>query len=601
MGIVKKRQQIFHSFFTGDSAQNYTVKFVTNANPGRRLKKCRRHGFFGGFISTNPKAVCYNKNDMQYRRIGRPRRNQEGKVRKTMVRHLNPKIRTRFLEKAVPFNWALLQAVGILGLVVQCLNLARLLWGGAGLSTPASRTYCGFYLTMLALSVCFLGAKGLLNGRELETHYRVQQVLGVLFLTVEVAFGYYDIGQEASVGKIGTVTALVAFAALALMGPVYAVVSLTAAFGVMVGRVCTLGDPDAVFNYSLMGLVSLVVYLVRLRTIRTGLVRDQEIEQINRTLEETEEKFLLTSEQYELLLQRGRMIAFKWNIPSGTVRFSREWQEMFGETLRIEHIEDYIRSSRLLKPLQKEELFQCMENARRMNYQKKDLLLPVKTGEERWFEFQMATQCDNQGTPLLGVGLLFDIMDQKSRILQLQKELLMDNFTRTLNKMALESYAVRRLHEIGPAQRLGMLVLDMDDFKNINDTYGHLCGDAVLAQLAHLMNQLAPAGARVGRLGGDEFGAILDLADGEQQAREYAEALIQAVPGIRWEDKPMPAACSIGIAFCTEGVSYLELYAAADRALYRAKRQGKGRFCVAPLVEAHEESEPHHLPQSMVD
>ena len=160
-----------------------------------------------------------------------------------MVRHLNPKIRTRFLEKAVPFNWALLQAVGILGLVVQCLNLARLLWGGAGLSTPASRTYCGFYLTILALSVCFLGAKGLLNGRELETHYRVQQVLGVLFLTVEVAFGYYDIGQEASVGKIGTVTALVAFAALALMGPVYAVVSLTAAFGVMVGRVCTLGDP----------------------------------------------------------------------------------------------------------------------------------------------------------------------------------------------------------------------------------------------------------------------------------------------------------------------------------------------------------------------
>ena len=58
----------------------------------------------------------------------------------------------------------------------------------------------------------------------------------------------------------------------------------------------------------------------------------------------------------------------------------------------------------------------------------------------------------------------------------------------------------------------------------------------------------------------------------------------------------MPAACSIGIAFCTEGVSYLELCAAADRALYRAKRQGKGRFCVAPLVEAHEESEPTTCP-----
>lgn len=518
-----------------------------------------------------------------------------------MMGRPSPKTRTRFLEKAVCFNWALLQTLGVLGLVVQCLHLSFLLWGGEGLAAPAGRSYFGFYLAMLVLSACFLGAKPLLEGRPLETQYRVQQVLGALFLAVEVCFGWFDLHQSASVGKIGTVTALVAFAALARMGPVYAVATLAASFGVMAGCVWTLGDPDAVFNYSLMGLVSLAVYLVRLRSIRLGMIRDQEMEQINRTLEETEEKYLLTSEQYEMLLQRGRMIVFAWDISTGTVRFSREWQEMFGESLRIEHVEDYIRASKLLNPAQKEELLQCMANARRMNYQKKDMLLPVKAGGERWFEFQMATQCDSQGTPILGVGLLFDIMDQKNRILQLQKELLMDNFTHTLNKMALESYAVRRLHEVGPDQHLGMLVLDMDDFKNINDTYGHLCGDVVLARLAELMNQLAPAGARVGRLGGDEFGAILDLADGEQKAMEYAQALIQAVPGIRWEGKPMPAACSIGIAFCTQGVSYLELYAAADRALYQAKRQGKGRCCMAPLVEAREDSEPHHLPQSMVD
>lgn len=220
-----------------------------------------------------------------------------------------------------------------------------------------------------------------------------------------------------------------------------------------------------------------------------------------------------------------------------------------------------------------------------MNYQKKDLLLPVKTGQQRWFEFQMATQCDEEGQPLLGVGVLFDIMDQKSRILELQKELQMDPFTKTLNKTALESYGVRRLQEMEPGQKLGMLVLDMDDFKNINDTYGHLCGDAVLARLGELMKGLAPAGTRVGRLGGDEFGALVDLPDGEQQARAYADALIQAVPGIQWEGKPLPAACSVGIAFCTGGVPYMDLYAAADRALYQAKALGKGRSWMGPLVE----------------
>ena len=389
--------------------------------------------------------------------------------------------------------------------------------------------------------------------------------------------------------------------ALAMMEPLYAAATLGLSFGGMAWFLTALGYPDAGFSYIMMGCVSLAVGWVRIWNIRAGLLRAQEMDHMSRALEQDQDQFLLTSEQYELLLQRGRMVTFVWNIRSGAVRFSRQWSEIFGEERQLENAADYIRQSPRLNQLQKEEIFQCMDNARRMNYQKKDLLLPVKTGQQRWFEFQMATQCDEEGQPLLGVGVLFDIMDQKSRILELQKELQMDPFTKTLNKTALESYGVRRLQEMEPGQKLGMLVLDMDDFKNINDTYGHLCGDAVLAQLAHLMNQLAPAGARVGRLGGDEFGAILDLADGEQQAREYAEALIQAVPGIRWEDKPMSAACSIGIAFCTEGVSYLELCAAADRALYRAKSQGKGRFCVAPLVEAHEESEPHHLPQSMVD
>ena len=502
-----------------------------------------------------------------------------------MRRFLNAKIRTRFVEQAVPYNWVLMKVGGALSFAIQSISLARVLLAGVPLDTPAGRGYLGFYLGAAALSACLLGGRELLKGRGLMVQYRTQQLLGALFAAWQAAFGCYDIWQQPSLSKIGAVTVLVAFGALAMMEPLYAAATLGLSFGGMAWFLTALGYPDAGFSYIMMGCVSLAVGWVRIWNIRAGLLRAQEMDHMSRALEQDQDQFLLTSEQYELLLQRGRMVTFVWNIRSGAVRFSRQWSEIFGEERQLENAADYIRQSPRLNQLQKEEIFQCMDNARRMNYQKKDLLLPVKTGQQRWFEFQMATQCDEEGQPLLGVGVLFDIMDQKSRILELQKELQMDPFTKTLNKTALESYGVRRLQEMEPGQKLGMLVLDMDDFKNINDTYGHLCGDAVLARLGELMKGLAPAGTRVGRLGGDEFGALVDLPDGEQQARAYADALIQAVPGIQWEGKPLPAACSVGIAFCTGGVPYLDLYAAADRALYQAKTLGKGRSWMAPLVE----------------
>lgn len=509
-----------------------------------------------------------------------------------MSRYLEPRIRTRFVNKAVRFNWNLMRLLGIYGIVTQIVNIARvLLWSHVGLGTLNNRIYFGFYAALLALSAVFLAGGWLMKDQPVEENYRMQMVLASLLVVWQTLFGIYDINRSISIGKIGTVTALVAFAALPMVEPLYAVVNLALSYGTLMLFLSTLGDAEAVFNYALVALVSFVIYFARIEHIRVELLQQSEIESMNRTLEENEEKFLLTNEQYELLLQKGRLIAFEWDIRTDVVRFTHAWKEIFNGPQRIENIKEYIENAPSLKRRQKDEIFQCMKNARhRLAYQKKDLFLPVKTGEQRWFELQLALQCDGDGNPVLGVGLLFDIMDQKSRIIELQKELLMDNFTKTLNKTALESYAARRLHEMGPGERLGMLVLDMDDFKNINDTYGHLCGDYVLVQLGELMNSLAPGHTRVGRLGGDEFGAILDLSNEAQAAEDYAARLIQEVTNIRWDSQDLPVACSIGIAVCTGGTSYPDLYAAADKALYQAKRAGKGRYAVAPLIETPEES-----------
>ena len=506
-----------------------------------------------------------------------------------MNRYIQPHLRQAFVERAVRTNWAVMKMAAGFAVIVETINMMRVVFfAPSRLSTLNNRIYFTFYLILFFLGALFLWIDRFVKSRlSPAAKYKLLLVAGSLFVAWYTIFAIYDINRSVSIGKIGVVTALVFFSALLVMEPLYAVLNIVLSYGVLIVFFTTLNDAGAIFNYCIVGAICLLIYFVRLRDIRTELTQAYEIQTMNQVLEETEEKFLLSKEQYELLLQRGKLIAFKWDMKTDVVRFSHEWKEIFDLPQRIERVEECIQTAKLLQDRQKKELLQCMLNARqKLVYQKVDLLLPVRGGEQHWFEVQIAVQCDTEGQPMLGIGLMFDIMEQKSRVLELQKQLLMDAFTKTLNKTALEKYAVQRLEEMGPGDHMVMLILDMDDFKNINDTYGHLCGDYVLMRLGELMNAFAHGRTRVGRLGGDEFGAIFDMEDAEQEAERYAANLIREVRKIKWGDQTIPVACSVGIAACVGCASYMDLYAAADKALYEAKRLGKDRYCIAePLVQ----------------
>lgn len=498
-----------------------------------------------------------------------------------MPRHIQPQIRPAFVEQAVRSNWALTKVISVFAVGVELFNIIRVIfYSPSGLTTPNNWTYFAFYASLFLAAAVFLCADALGSRRlALKVRYSILKCAGSFFVLWQALFAAFDLSTSLSVGKISGVATMVAFAALFLMEPVYAVVNITAGYLIMLAYLATLNDPGAVLNYVIVGMMTLVIYFARYHGICTELTQAGRIEDINRALEETEEQFRLSSEQYDLLLRQGNLIAFRWDIKEDVIRFSPAWKDVFDLPQQIDHIGDKVETGRRLNDQQKKTLLRCLTEAyTTAAYQKQEVLLPVKEGRERWFEVHIAFQHGRDGQPVVGVGLLFDIMGQKDRILELEKELSMDAFTRTLNKTALESYGTRRLAQLGPRQQLTLLILDMDDFKTINDTYGHQAGDHVLVQLASLMNALAPARCRVGRLGGDEFAAIFDPPCTRYTAENYAARLIEAVRRIEWEGKPLPAACSIGIAACPGGGAYDALYAAADKALYEAKRQGKGRY-----------------------
>jgi diguanylate cyclase (GGDEF)-like protein len=124
---------------------------------------------------------------------------------------------------------------------------------------------------------------------------------------------------------------------------------------------------------------------------------------------------------------------------------------------------------------------------------------------------------------------------------------------------------------------LSVLMLDLDDFKLVNDTFGHLFGDRVLTFTAELIRSTLRASDLAARYGGDEFALILPETDAAD-ARRTAERILEAFrdrPFVGEQRGPVPLAASIGVAtFPDDGRTATELIAAADTALYAVKRAG---------------------------
>jgi len=167
---------------------------------------------------------------------------------------------------------------------------------------------------------------------------------------------------------------------------------------------------------------------------------------------------------------------------------------------------------------------------------------------------------------------------------QMYESALRDDLTKTFNK----KYFTDRLEsEFAFATRskadLSLVVFDLDHFKTINDTHGHPVGDQVLSDMAQVVSALIRAEDVFARVGGEEFAVICRGAD-RAQGVAVAERVRQAVAGHAFsaDDKVIPVAVSAGVASIpdTRIADAQSLIAAADHALYEAKRTGRNRVCV---------------------
>jgi diguanylate cyclase (GGDEF)-like protein/PAS domain S-box-containing protein len=195
---------------------------------------------------------------------------------------------------------------------------------------------------------------------------------------------------------------------------------------------------------------------------------------------------------------------------------------------------------------------------------------------ERWVEERAELHCDAQGRPRLAVGTVQDITERKFAAQRIEHLAFYDALTGLPNRVSFMERLQQALTTAGRgAERLALLYVDLDNFKETNDAEGHQAGDRVLVEVARRLNAIASERATVARLASDEFAVLLPESD-EAGTRQLILAIQRGLAmSSRYHADALRA--SMGVAcFPDDAGSAQDLLACAEIAMYQAKSRGAG-------------------------
>ena len=201
-------------------------------------------------------------------------------------------------------------------------------------------------------------------------------------------------------------------------------------------------------------------------------------------------------------------------------------------------------------------------------------------GEPYWVRDEAKFIMDPSTGHLLMAVALRDIDAEAKRRDELVTAAEHDALTGLLNRGTIMKRIERYLHNEGAGGTHALFMVDLDNFKNVNDTYGHRSGDRVISAAAGAIRSTFRESDIVGRIGGDEFVALMKNTDKPLAISRKARDLLDAIRcSCSTSDGSVELSGSVGISLYRSDCKSLEtLYAEADAALYRAKAAGKDRF-----------------------
>ena len=292
-----------------------------------------------------------------------------------------------------------------------------------------------------------------------------------------------------------------------------------------------------------------------------------------------------SQERYAIAASVSNDGLWDWNLESNEIYFSPRWKSLlgFGES----EIDD--SPDEWLKRVHSKDLGRVLgslsDHLHRgaTQFQSEHRVLH-QDGNYRWVQARGVAVRDENDRPIRLVGWLTDITDQKNQEARLKHDAWHDPLTDLPNRAYFRGQLQRAVTKSfsQPSQFFALLYLDVDQFKQLNDTLGHTIGDQVLIAIANRLKHSVRPGDTIARIGGDEFAILLTRLGGEAEAGQIAERIQKSLElPVKIGDQELAVSVSIGIALSSLSHDKpTDFLRDADAAMYQAKSLGGGRHQV---------------------
>lgn len=286
----------------------------------------------------------------------------------------------------------------------------------------------------------------------------------------------------------------------------------------------------------------------------------------------------MSEERYRLVARDSAAMVFEINLQDKSLECNDNFREFFGDESSFEDF----RHGSFVCPEDSDAYAQALADVLEGGVNTDaELRLLKADGNENWCQMLLRVLKDDQGQPARLIGMFRDIDREKRERQLLELKALTDIMTELSNKMATQELIGKVLKE-QPDRIHGMLLIDLDNLKRINDYLGHAEGDKAIVTIADAMRASFRSTDILGRVGGDEFIVFLIHVKSEEKVRSLVASFMRRVSEARiGEAMDQPLACSVGAVITDgKGATFKELYKKADTSLYYVKRNGKNGFAM---------------------
>ena len=294
------------------------------------------------------------------------------------------------------------------------------------------------------------------------------------------------------------------------------------------------------------------------------------------------EELALEQERFRMVSEISRDIIMEYEYDTDTAFFSEQYRSLYRkEPILTSFLRKLRAGETQVVPediLLIEELFCTGEIGTTRETQFRML---NQEGEPCWCHLVARIVPEQNGKTKRLYGKLTNINSMKQEIAELEERAKQDALTGVLNRSELRLRMEQEL-QLAPEKNHAFVMIDVDNFKGINDQYGHLNGDRILIHVVNCLKDCMQEGEYLGRFGGDEFALFLTGIQTREAVLERLNSFYTALQGEYTDDSStIPFSVSLGAA-CTEGkaVPLPELMERADEALYEVKGKGKNAFCL---------------------